>query len=226
LVENGLARVLRIDPATGSSTTIAASIPKAYAVARAPSGSVYVSGAHVLLRIDGAGTPVAVAETDANIGPIAVAPNGDLYFATDTSVFELPRGAGPPIPVATQLSAPHGLAVAADGAVFVSDTGHGRVARIDPVAGVITTVALIGTPRGLDVATDGTVYVVDSIAKRVVHLSVTGAVLGFAGPAFPDPYDVAFAPDGALWLVDTAASGRVRRIARDGSVTTLSRRSG
>jgi streptogramin lyase len=224
IVENGIPRVLRVDPATGSVTTIASTIPKAYAVARAPSGSLYVSGAHGLFRIDDASTPTAVAEVATGIGPIAVAANGDVYFVADARVFELPHGAGPPVRIGdATLSAPHGLAVAADGALLVSDTGNNRVLRIDPASGAATTLAAVGSPRGLDVAADGMIYVVDSTAKRVVHLSPIGTTLGFHGPAFTDPYDVAFAPDGALYVVDTAESGHVRRIARDGTVTTLSR---
>jgi glucose/arabinose dehydrogenase len=67
------------------------------------------------------------------------------------------------------------------------------------------------------------VYVVDAQAKRVVHFSATGERLGFFGPAFVDPYDVDVAPDGNLYVVDTAASGRVLRVARDGTATPVSR---
>jgi serine/threonine-protein kinase len=225
VVENGLARVLRIDPATGTSATIGASVPKPYAVAQAASGSIYVSGGSGLFRIDGANTPVAVAEIASGIGPIAVAANGDVFYATETQVFELARGAGRPVPIGeANLSAPHGLAVAADGALLVSDTGEDKLLRIDPASGATTTLASVGSPRGLDVAADGTIYAVDSTAKRVVHLSAAGAALGFDGPVLTDPYDIAFAPDGALYVVDTAESGHIRRVARDGTVTTLSRR--
>jgi streptogramin lyase len=226
LVENGLARVLRIDARTGASATIADSIANVYAVAHAPSGSIYVSGTRGLFRIDGTGTPVVVAEVDGGAGPLAVAANGDVYFATDARVFELARGAGPPVAVAGQLSAPHGLAVAADGALLVSDTGNDRVLRIDPANGVVATLAQIGAPRGIDLAPDGTIYVVDSQAKRVARLSAAGAALGFIGPVFKDPYDIALARDGALFVIETAASGSVLRVAPDGTVTTLSRRAG
>ncbi|MDX6477505.1 MAG: hypothetical protein QOG29_92 [Gaiellaceae bacterium] len=224
VVENGLERVLRVDTATGRVTTLASGISKAYAVARAPSGSVYVSGAHDLFRIDGTAPPVRVAEADSDLGPIAVSPAGDVYFATATQIFVVRGGSSPPAPVSTaQLAAPHGLAVTRDGTLLVSDTGHGRVLLIDPATGGATTFAAIDEPRGVDVAADGSVYVVDARAKRVLHLSASGERLGFAGPAFTDPYDVAVAPDGAQYVVDTAVAGRVLRVAADGTATPLSR---
>jgi DNA-binding beta-propeller fold protein YncE len=174
---------------------------------------VFVSAARDLLRVDGAGAPVRVAEADADIGPLAISPGADVYFAAGSQVFVLRRGSGPPALVTSvRFSSPHGLAAAADGSLLVSDTGNDTVWRIDPGSGATTTFAAVGTPRGLDVAPDGSVYVVDARDKRIVHLSATGGRLGLAGPAFADPYDLDVAPDGAVYVVDTAASGRVFRV--------------
>jgi glucose/arabinose dehydrogenase len=41
---------------------------------------------------------------------------------------------------------------------------------------------------------------------------------------FNDPYAVAAGPDGSLYVVDTAAVGRVYRVAPDGKTTAVSRR--
>jgi hypothetical protein len=57
-----------------------------------------------------------------------------------------------------------------------------------------TTFVQLENPRGIDVAADGTVYAVDAKAKRVLHLTAAGA-----------------------------QSGRIRRIAADGTATTVSR---
>jgi DNA-binding beta-propeller fold protein YncE len=121
VVENGAGRVDRVRPATGQVTIVASGLAKPFAAVRPAAGPLYVSNGHVLLRN---GRPVARANED--IGPIAVGPDGGVYYTTQTAAFRL----GAPRPLATSLGGPHGIAVAADGAVLVSDTSHNRVLRI------------------------------------------------------------------------------------------------
>jgi len=242
LVENNPGRVLRVDPATGHVSVLVPAIGQPYAIVRAPSGAVYLSVGGQLQRLNGAGPPTTVAEMPPGIeiGPVAAASNGDVYFSTATQIFRLPGGSGPVIRIAgtgeaggggdggpalnAQLSSPHGLAVAADGALLVSDRDNNRVRRIDPATGVIRAFAQVGQPYGLDVGSDGTVYVVEGSVNRIVRLSPTGARLGFLGPAFTIPYDVEVAPGGVAYLLQAGPTGFIRRIAPDGSVTTISRR--
>ena len=222
VVENGLSRLLRVS-ASGRVTELA-SLGKAYAVRRCPSGVVYVTDGPVLRRLDGTATP-EVARAESEIGPLAIAPNGDVYFVTETKLWKLAGGRGTPVRLAagTTFSAPHGLTVAADGALLVADTGNHVIRRVDPATGAVSPFARVDDPRGMDTAADGTVYVVDADAKRVLHLSASGARLGFASPVFGDPYDVSLAAGGVLYVVDTAASGHIRRVGLDGTMTTVSR---
>ncbi len=225
LVENGLRRLVRIAPATGRVTEVAA-LTKPYAVRRSPSGGIFVTDGPNLLRIGGTSAPVQIAQAATDIGPIAIAPNGDVYFATDRVIFRLSGGKVAPARIAAkaQLSAPHGLAVAADGALLVSDAGNHRILRVDPASGAVSSFAELPVPRGVDVAADGTVYVVDGATSRVFHLSSTGTRLGVVGPVFDEPYDVRVAPGGVLYVVESLASGDVRRVAPDGTATVVSRR--
>jgi streptogramin lyase len=223
VVENGPSRLVRVGP-SGRVTELA-SLTKAYGVRRAASGVVYVTDGPILRRLDGTSTPeVARAETE--IGPLAIAPSGDVYFVTETKLWKLAGGKGTPVRVAAgaTFSAPHGLAVAADGSLLVADTGSHVIRRADPSTGTVTTFARVDNPRGIEAAGDGTVYVVDADAKRILHLSASGQRLGFASPVFGDPYDLALAPGGAIYVIDTAQSGHIRRMAADGTATTVSRR--
>lgn len=240
LVENNPGRVLRVSPATGKVTVLVPSLSGPYAVVRAPSGSVFVSSGNLVQRLDAAGPPATVARADSDIGPLAVAANGDLYYATSTRIFRLDGGAGPSIHIAgtgveggsgdggpavdAQVDQPHGLAIAADGALLVSDTGNERIRRIDLGSGVITTLALVGTPDGIDIGPAGTMSVVDSRARRIVRLSASGARIGFFGPVFALPYDVEATADGGAYLLEAGPLGRLRRLAPNGTVTTISRR--
>jgi len=240
LVENNPGRVLRVTPATGRVRVIVPTLFRPYAIVRAVSGSVFISIGNQLQRLNASGPPTIVAEDAQGIGPIAAAPNGDLYYSSATQVFRLPAGSGTPIHIAgtgaeggggdggpalaAQFSSPHGLAVAADGSLLVSDRGNNRVRRIDPATGVITAFAQVGEPYGIDVTPDGRVHVIEGTTDRVVRLAPSGARLGFLGPGFSTAYDVEASPEGVAYLLQAGPSGRIRRIAPDGSVTTVSRR--
>ena len=210
VVENGAGRIDRVRPATGNVSFVVSGLARPYAAVRAPSGQLYVSNGTRLLRD---GTTIARAGDD--IGPIAVAANGTVFYATQTKAFQLGRSR----PIATKLQGPHGIAVAADGSVLVCDTGHDRVLRIDD--GVVSTLITVGQPRGIDVANDGTLYVVEATAKRVGHFSAGGRRLGTVGPRYADPYDVQAAPNGTVYVLDTAALGTIERVRPNGAVSVI-----
>jgi sugar lactone lactonase YvrE len=227
LVENGnqtaMGRVIRIDPVTGR-TAVVARAGEAYAVAHAPSDAVYLSAGKSLLQLDGAGRTTPVAQADGDIGPVAVAANGDVSYTIETQVFRVAGGSGPPVAVAGGLSGPHGLAVTSDGGLFVPDTGNAQVKRIDIETGQAETWGDLVKPRGIDIAPDGSVYVVNAGTNRVIHLSIDGRRLGSVKRVFSDPYDVGAAGDGSLYVVDTSASGRLYRVAPRGTTTVVARR--
>ena len=57
-------------------------------------------------------------------------------------------------------------------------------------------------------------------AKSVGHYGAAGTRLGDVGPVFNDPYGVQAAADGTVYVIETADSGTIKRIAPDGSVST------
>jgi streptogramin lyase len=225
LVENNPGRVLRVDPRSGRVTVIVPSVARPYAVVRTSSGRIYFSAANSLRQINPGRAPTTVTRADSDIGPIAAAPDGTVYYSTGSHVYRLAAAASAPkgIASAEHLAAPHGLAVAPDRALLLADTGNNRIVRIDPTGGTTTVLARVTGPRGLDVAPDGTVYVVDSGANRVLRLSASGSRRGYLAQTSGDLYDVKVARDGAVYVLEAGAAGWVRRISRDGTVTTLSR---
>jgi sugar lactone lactonase YvrE len=219
VVENGGGQVDRVQPSTGRLTVIASALAKPYSIASTPSGAIYLSNAGTLQRIDGA-APVKVADAGTDIGPIAVAPNGDVVYTTDAQAFEVSGGA--PRVIASGLAAPHGIAVASDGAVLVSDRDSNRVLRVDPATGAVTTLISVTQPGGIDVAPDGSIYLIELGAKRIGRYSAAGVRLGDVGPAFNDPYGLQVAADGTVYVIETAPAGTIKRIAPNGTVSTLS----
>ena len=133
-------------------------------------------------------------------GALAIGPNGNLFVADNTRDQVLERlgnghfvvvagngkhgfpGDGGPA-VKAEINDPGGMAFGPGGALYFADSGNNRVRRVG-INGSITTV--VGTPgRWSGPATDG---------ERALqaHLS--------------SPSDVAFGPDGQLYIADTATT--------------------
>jgi sugar lactone lactonase YvrE len=105
-------------------------------------------------------------------------------------------------PSATLFTAPGGVAVGADGTVYVADTGGNQIHAITPDGKSVTTIAGMSTdgyadgpgasarfrwPIGLAIGSDGTVYVADSVNNmiRAVAPDAAHTVSTYAGTGTP-----------------------------------------
>ena len=224
VVENGAGRVVRIEPATGARSVLASRLSRPYSVSVRASGEVLLSTESNVVRLSAGGPQVVASLPGRQIGPILAAPNGDLYFGVEPAVFRVSAGTSVPVQLAGGLAAPHGLALTGGGSLLVSDTGHDAILRVDPSSGRVETFARQESPLGLALAADGSVYVCDDLRKRIVHFSASGERLGFLGPVFDIPYGLAADPAGGVYVTEARSKGRVKHIAPDGKVTTLSSR--
>src|SRR6185295_3183765 len=97
---------------------------------------------------------------------------------------------------AAAIDRPHGLAVAADGRVWVADTYGNRLRRFT-VGGTIETVATgVSGPTAVAFA-GGRTYVSETFASRIGVVDATGAVSKLAD-VFPQPTGVLVLPGGRL----------------------------
>ncbi|HWK25945.1 MAG TPA: NHL repeat-containing protein [Solirubrobacter sp.] len=192
------------------------------------------------------------------VGPqqVAVAPDGDVLVAVGggstvrridavTGIMSIvagngsysAAGAGDGQPAtAVSLGAPYGVAVAADGAVVISDTGSGRVRRVDPATGTISTLAAgLASPYHLAFAPDGGLLVAEYGGHRLRRIAPNGTVTTVAGTgvaastgdggpataaALNRPWGVAVLADGSIAVAENAGR-RIRLIAPGGEIRAL-----
>ncbi|GFM30307.1 SMP-30/gluconolactonase/LRE family protein [Novosphingobium sp. PY1] len=74
--------------------------------------------------------------------------------------------------LASDLDKPLGLVDEAGGTVLITESGSGRLVRIDPETGTKTVIARdLGTPRTVAIAPGGTIYVLDTAERRLLALA-------------------------------------------------------
>ncbi|MDP9040138.1 MAG: Ig-like domain repeat protein [Acidobacteriota bacterium] len=190
-------RVRRLTVATGTIATVAGTGVRGFAGDAGPATSA---------RLD---RPVA----------LALAANGDLYVAEEGNhrVRRIASGSGVISTVAgngvqgfggdggpavaASIDSPEGIALDAAGDLYVADMGNHRVRRVDAASGIITTVAGVSASApGLPVAS------ADGGAARAATLGL--------------PRGLSVGADGSVYVAD-AADHRIRRIAPDGTITTV-----
>ncbi len=248
-----------------------ASILGPYDVAAGADGSLYLAAGDRVRKIDPQGIITTVSGTQGNSGilNLAVDANGSVYYTrrnggprifradSDGSVHHVAgngastfAGDGGPAVNASFID-PRGLAVAADGSVYIGDFRTHRVRRIGP-DGIIRTVAGngssgiggIGGPaiqaridRIYDVAIgpDGDLYI-DSHNYTVFRVGPDGIIRraagsgcnGFRGDGGAATLAcmgrvsaVTVRHDGAIAIADIIDNRRVRLVSADGTITTI-----
>ena len=206
--------------ADGTGTAVQFNFPRG--IAAGADGSLYVAdiGNNRIRRVTPAGTVTTLAGNTEG-------------FADGTGT-------------AARFDSPSGVAVGADGSLYVADTQNNRIRRVTP-AGVVTTLAGstqgladgMGTnawfyfPQGIAVGADGSLYVTDGFNSRIRKITPAGEVTTLAGngsfgfangtgtaAAFNFPQGIAVGTDGSLYVTDTE-NNRIRKVTPAGAVTTL-----
>jgi DNA-binding beta-propeller fold protein YncE len=121
---------------------------------------------------------------------------------------------------------PRAIALDSDGSVLVADK-TGRIQRFSQEGQCLGTIRMplidAGKPTGISVHQDGRLFVADTHYHRVVIFSHEGRQIGEFGRygqeagCFIYPTDVAFAPDGRVFVSEYGGNDRVSVFTSDGA---------
>ena len=160
-----------------------------------------------------------------------------------TNVVEVVAGGGTADPAAggsatdAHIQRPTGLAVAADGTIWIVDSNAGTLLTVTTDGLIHTAASGITGPQGMCLTTDAVPYVADRASNSVVTTNGKGGVKTVIGQAFhgtfggdggpakkaylSQPYDVVSDAAGNLYIADTS-NERVRFVdAQTGKISTI-----
>jgi sugar lactone lactonase YvrE len=172
-----------------------------------------------------------VADTDAN-RIRKVAPDGTTTTLAGNGADQVRDGSGGPDGFAS-FSGPTGIAFDHDGTVYVVESAWGTLRKISADGWTETVVHSLYYPNGVAVDAAGTVYVAETGANRISKVTPQGVVTTLAGSwtagfvdgdagsaLFNVPAGLAVDAAGNVYVADNY-NHRVRKIAADGTTTTL-----
>jgi sugar lactone lactonase YvrE len=119
--------------------------------------------------------------------------------------------------VLTTLDQPKGIAVDGSGNIYVADTGHNVIKRMNTDGG---NVVILGSgflqPEGVAVDGSGNIYVADTGHNVIKRMNADGSNVVILGSGFLQPEGIAVDGSGNIYVADTGHS-TVKRMNPDGS---------
>jgi uncharacterized protein (TIGR03437 family) len=195
IADEASGRIRKVDASTGIISTYAGggglgSIGDGGPATSA--GFTFGASFHVGLAVDGDGNLYIADAADNRVRKVN--PAGVITTVAGASSFGSPGFSGDGGPAtAAKLQSPEGVALDAQGNLYIVDTGNGRVRKVD-TNGVITTVAgngvgpsqtgdggpatsaLFSTPTDVAVDSQGNLYIADSGARTVRKVNKSGII--------------------------------------------------
>lgn len=123
--------------------------------------------------------------------------------------------------IPTMYSAPEGITVGPDGALWFTEYGGNNVGRIT-TAGAITEYTIPetgGSPIGITAGSDGDLWFTENFGNTINQMTTSGVVTQHTIPMGGSaPYGIAAGPDGALWFTESG-DNKIGQITTAGVLT-------
>jgi sugar lactone lactonase YvrE len=212
-------RVVRIDPDTGSITTVSEDFESPGALKLDFKGSAYVLDGATIKRIDlASGATTGSAQLPADADNLAIDRDGHVFVSlpAPNAILEVNVDSGEQRYVLTPapLNSPTGLAVASDGGretVYVGDL-FGGVRRIDGATGAVQPTPPVQLFQPAHISAAGEHLIVVSQVFGTVQRLDRGTLAVLASwDGFDKPGDAVESANGDVFVADTG-SGRVLRV--------------
>jgi streptogramin lyase len=167
-------------------------------------------------------------------GSITNGPDGDIWFllvppfntsgAVSPTVIEriTPNGQIEKFTLPDAVSRDSDLTSGPDGALWITEPGTGRIARMT-VTGVVTEFPIFASAGAAKITAgpDGNLWFTEPSVNRIGRMTPTGSVTEFPIPTTDSSaIYITAGPDGAVWFTESVAN-KVGRIAADGTITEL-----
>ena len=230
IADSGNNRVVSVDTAA-VQTELGSGFSTPSSVAVDSAGAVYVADFdnNRAVKVVGGTNAGTVGQSFVYPTAVAVGPQGDIFVAASDHI-----GGGTEILTITSANVqtvafatfyqPIAVAIDPSNNIFVADSGHHRVARIDAVTGVVSTIAS-GLPAVRSLATDsqGNVYVGQSgglHSDQLLRIDTSGAQT-YVGSGFYSVTGIAIDRSDNIYVADYNAGHITKIAAADGAMTSI-----
>jgi uncharacterized protein (TIGR03437 family) len=239
VANTGNNEVDKITPA-GTISPIASQLNHPVSVAIDTQGSVYIadSGNNRIVQVPAGGTASTFAKMD---GPLAVAvdASGNVAVADATQIWKVASD-GSATSLIGGMNSPGSMAFAADGTLFIADTGANVIRQLS-TSGVLSTIAGTGSagfsgddspslaaqlnaPSGIAIGANGTLLVADSGNNRIRTLTPSAVAPDTATVAVVNAASLAtgaIAPGEIVTIFGTGFNTTNTQLLFDGQTATL-----
>jgi virginiamycin B lyase len=115
---------------------------------------------------------------------------------------------------------PHGLVLAADRNVYITEQDAGKIARLSPRSGRVHEFTVpFGDPLGLTLGPDGALWFIQRAPAKVGRMTLDGRFTHWSLAAGANPNRITVGPDGNIWFTELVAGKLGRIIPATGRLT-------